>query len=309
MIITNKYNLPEFFVKAVEHQFKSHESEAEYSITELINAPRVHRLQLYYKDKIQEDAAETVWAILGSATHKVIEDAFQNDVADRFIAEERLYDTLDGVTYSGAFDLYDKVDRTIYDLKTTGWYEIQNPDNAISLRKKKEQTEQLNCYAYLARKLKGYKVDKLVNVKIMRDWTKGMAERGVHPPHQVVLQSRDVWPDQVVEDFLINRIRIHEESKIELPYCTQEEQWRNDPEVAIMNSADRRRAVKASLKSEQEALTWIEQNKYAVNKKTGRKYLRPWVGKTYIETRPSAPVRCESYCSVKPFCSQYRNML
>ncbi len=266
MIITNNYNLPEFFVKAVEYQVKAHESKSDYSITELLEPPRIHRLKTYYQDQIREDASDTVWALLGSATHKIVEDALQNDPADRFVPEERLYDTLNNVTYSGAFDLYDKIDRTIYDLKTTGVWEIQNSEGEITQRKIKEQTAQLNCYAYLARKVKGYQVDRLVNVKILRDWTNGMAKRGVHPPHQVVLQQRDMWTDSQTEQFLINRIQLHEDSKTNLPYCTPEEQWRSQPEIAIMNSADKSRAVKARLKTEEEAMQWIENNKYATNK-------------------------------------------
>ena len=71
-MITNKYNLPRFWVQAVDHQLSAHKSQADYSVTELLDTPRRVKLLKQYRDQIDTDASDTVWAIFGTATHSII---------------------------------------------------------------------------------------------------------------------------------------------------------------------------------------------------------------------------------------------
>ena len=290
-MITNKLNLPRFWVQAVEHQLSSHKSQADYSVTELLDAPRRVRLLKQYRDNIDTDASETVWAIFGTATHAIIEFAVENTNDGSLIAEQRMFAEFNGVTISGAFDIYDKNNGIIYDVKTSTAADVSSPDSPITIRKNKEREAQLNCYAYLARK-EGYEVKGLANVLLLRDWirSKSMRERN-YPLHQVAVQEKKMWSDQEVETFIQQRIAIHERAKQELPYCTDEEQWKTERKFAV-ESRNASRAHKLT-DTDEEAVAWKQQNAKG----------------QYISERPRKSVRCEDFCAVKPFCTQYRTMV
>ena len=263
-MITNKLNLPRFWVQAVEHQLSSHKSQADYSVTELLDAPRRVRLLKQYRDNIDTDASETVWAIFGTATHAIIEFAVENTNDGSLIAEQRMFATA---------------------------ADVSSPDSPITIRKNKEREAQLNCYAYLARK-EGYEVKGLANVLLLRDWirSKSMRERN-YPLHQVAVQEKKMWSDQEVETFIQQRIAIHERAKQELPYCTDEEQWKTERKFAV-ESRNASRAHKLA-DTYEEAVAWKQQNNKG----------------QYISERPRKSVRCEDFCAVKPFCTQYRTMV
>ena len=72
-MITNKENLPKFLVQSIEYWGKSHDSQADYSATELLDPPRIVALRRKFREQIEEDASDRIWSLLGSATHKVVE--------------------------------------------------------------------------------------------------------------------------------------------------------------------------------------------------------------------------------------------
>ena len=290
-MITNKYNLPNFWVQAVEHQLSSHKSQADYSVTELLDAPRGVNLFKKYRDEIDTDASDTVWAIFGTATHSIIESAIENTNDGSLIAEQRMFADFDGVKISGAFDVYDKTTATIYDVKTSTTADVSTPDSPITMRKTNEREAQLNCYAYLAR-LYGYEVRNLVNVILLRDWVRSKVSRERnYPEHQIAIQSRTMWTEQQTELFIKQRIKIHEQAKVELPYCTEEEQWKSEAKFAV-ESRNRARAHMLA-DTYDEAAMWMQRNKKG----------------QYITERPRTSIRCESFCAVQPFCTQYRTMV
>ena len=290
-MITNKYNLPRFWVQAVDHQLSAHKSQADYSVTELLDTPRRVKLLKQYRDQIDTDASDTVWAIFGTATHSIIESAIENTNDGSLITEQRMFAELDGVKISGAFDVYDKTTATIYDVKTSTSADVSSPDSPITIRKTSEREAQLNCYAYLARK-EGYEVRNLVNVILLRDWVRSKVSRERnYPEHQIAVQPRTMWTEQQTELFIRERIKVHEQAKVELPNCTEEEQWRSKQTFAV-ESRNRARAWKLADTYEQ-ATAWMK-----INKKG-----------QYITERPRTSIRCESFCAVQPFCTQYRTMI
>ena len=121
-MITNNSNLPKFIYQSVLYWSKHHDSGADYSVTQLLNTPRIAELQRLHGDEIVEDATARIWSLLGSATHKVIESAIEEDT-ESFISERRFFAELDGVRISGQCDVYDKETKTVYDLKTTSIWE------------------------------------------------------------------------------------------------------------------------------------------------------------------------------------------
>ena len=97
-----------------------------------------------------------------------------------------------------------------------------------------------------------------------------------------------MWSDDDVEDFLRHRIQIHEQAKEQLPFCTTDDKWTRPTKFAVMGKG--RKSAFRLLNSMQEAQSWMKSNKK---------------GNLIVE-RQGEDVRCESYCSVQPFCSQYK---
>jgi len=257
MKLTNKQGLPLIIQKAVAYWAGHHDAQADYSVT------------------------ERGWSLLGSSVHKVVEAAFEADEDDSLIVEHRMFGELDGVTFSGQCDTYDKSTNTIYDLKTASVWEIIN-----GVREEREQ--QLNCYAYLGRNAEKWPVDNIAAIFILRDWSKNKAMREPdYPQSQMFVYPLRMWTDNEAEEFIRWRIKVHEGAKADLPYCTPDEQWVRPTKYAVM-SAGQKKAHRL-LDSAQEAQNWITNNRKG----------------TFVVERPGEAVRCEDYCSVMPLCSQY----
>lgn len=280
MELTNEQRLPEFLVKAVEYWDRSYDSQADYSVTQLLDTPRRVALMRQHKDELVEDVSDRIYSLLGSSVHKVVESALIEDGGDNLIVEHRAFAELGGVRISGQCDVYDKSTATIYDLKTASVFEIIN-----GVREEREQ--QLNAYAWLGRR-EGWQVDAIAAVFILRDWSKGKAAiEKDWPDSQVVVYPLPLWSDDDAERFLAERIRAHQGALTELPYCSPAEQWRRPDRYAVM-SRGRKRAHRL-LETHSKAHSWMTQ----------------WNKGDHIEERPGKAVRCEGYCSVNVHCSQY----
>ena len=143
MKLTNKFNLPQTFVNILSKPTYT-KGRAHLSVTEIINSPRIVQLKNIHYDELEEDVADKVWAIFGTAIHAVLE--LGKD--DHHIIEQRLHATLDGWNISGAIDLQriEEDGIIVSDYKTTGAWGVMN--------EKIEWEQQLNCYAWLVERVK-----------------------------------------------------------------------------------------------------------------------------------------------------------
>ena len=283
MKITNTRNLPDVLVEAVKADPYT-KGAADCSVTELLKPPRQAALQRQYKEQITEDVSGLVFSLYGQIMHSILDRAGKS-VKD-VITEERLFMDAGGWTISGSFDLMtmDKSSRDGYHLMdykfVTGWSFAYG-------KVKPEYTQQLNLYAELLRR-HGFPVTKLSLISLYRDFSKGTARKNPnYPQAQAEVHEIELWSPEVTNAFLEERIRLHQQAEIELPFCNREERWMNprQPEWALIKTG----GVRPSkiYKSEQEALE---------NKQTNQ----------YIEYRGGIAIRCEDYCSVAEFCTQYQ---
>jgi len=117
MKLTNKYNLPESFVNCIKNDTYTgpQANTNKISVTTIINPPKIHFLKCRHWDEIEEDLSENIWRLIGSSVHAMLERAEGKDS----IVEERLNKEIDGITLSGAFDLYDSKKQELQDFKVT----------------------------------------------------------------------------------------------------------------------------------------------------------------------------------------------
>ncbi|MGA0128439.1 MAG: PD-(D/E)XK nuclease family protein [Burkholderiales bacterium] len=282
MRLTNKFGLPEPVVKALTRSDYDR-GESNRSITQLIDSPRIRILRQENWDAMEEDVSEKMWAVLGSAAHKMFEETGD----DRHVTEERIFSEIDGWVISGAIDVQriDPDGITIMDYKTTSVWSV--------ILGKKEWEHQLNCYAYLVRKSKGFSVKSLKVVAILRDWKSKDAElKNDYPKAPIVEIDIPLWSNEKQDAFLHERVRLHQSAEFErltggkLPECSSEERWQR-PSVWAVKKKGNKRALKLYY-NEDEAKNALEDGQE-------------------IEFRQGEFGRCAgNWCKVNAWCDQYQ---
>lgn len=276
MKLTNKHNLPESIIKAIMND-PYNAGPCDMSVTTLISPARKVELTRWHKDKITEDASDKIWTLFGQAMHHVLERADNES-----ITEARLSIKRQGWEISGQLDRYDPTSGgSLSDYKVTSVYAVKNGH-------RKEWEAQLNILATLLRE-QSYSVDKLEIVAILRDWSNARSKGNDYPDCPVVTIPVPLWSQEKCEEYIDERIRIHQAAKSKLPLCTPEERWQT-ADVFALRKEGRKTAVKLYA-------TEAEANEALVA--AGAKH--------YIEHRPGKCVRCESYCPVAEFCEQWKN--
>jgi len=285
MILTNKFNIPQTFVNVIKRPTYS-KGRANLSVTQLINSPKIVALTQTFQDELEEDVADMVWSLFGSAVHTVLEHGKD----DNHIVEARLHAELDGWHISGAIDL--QIDTPegvqIRDYKTTSAWATMN--------EKVEWEQQLNIYAWLVEKVRKVKVLDLGIVAIVRDWSRrDAATREGYPEAPIKELPIKLWSYEDREDFVLDRIAQHSacefamETGDSLPPCTPAQMWEKPTVYAVRKKGGvRAKSLHETPEAAAEALAGL--------------------GKDYeLDTRLGERTRCANFCSVNQWCAQWRD--
>jgi hypothetical protein len=282
MKLTNKFGLPDPVVKALTRSEYS-KGESNRSITQLIDAPRVRILRQEHWDELEEDVSEKMWAVMGTAAHKMFEDTAD----DKHVSEERIFLEIDGWVVSGAIDVQRIEDDgiTIMDYKTTSVWSV--------ILGKVEWERQLNCYASLLRRAKGAKVKGLKVIAILRDWrSRDALDKADYPKAPIVEIDIPMWSDSDQDTYLDSRVELHQNAEFdrltgaELPECSPEERWEK-PSVWAVKKIGNKRAIKL----------YDNEASAKADLLSGQE----------IEFRRGEPTRCTAnWCRVNAWCSQYQ---
>jgi hypothetical protein len=273
MQITNLTRLPEPLVNAVSR--KREPRQGIISVTELISPPQMRALTLKHWSELTEDASDRIWATMGQLMHKLLEEHGRE--SREHLIEHTLTSEVEGLIVTGTLDLYRNDGGVLTDYKFVSvWTTIDGV--------KREWEQQLNLYAELLRR-HGHAVNRLEIVAIYRDWSKMRAQDSSYPQSQVSVFDVPLWPQDEAAGFLEERVRLHKQAEGGVFIaCTAEERWERRTKYALM-----RRGRKSALKlfdTHEEATAAVSQPDQ------------------YVEMRPGASTRCESYCAVSAFCQQ-----
>lgn len=276
MNITNNANLPEPLVRAVTRDRKNRPKTI--SITELVQPPQIRALSLRHDSELSEDAADRIWALLGTLLHKRLEHAAAD--LDDHITEQELETEVLGWRVVGHFDLSYR-DELLTDYKLTSVWAVKDGV-------KREWEEQLNLYAELLRRHDRH-IQQLQIVAIGRDWSQSKAKYdSSYPQQQVKVMSVPLWTPEQANEFLEERVALHQRAQVEgiWPDCTPEERWVRDTKFAVMKTGAKK------------AIRLYDTNSAALTHAKDDASL-------YVQHRPGISVRCESYCPVSSKCPQF----
>jgi hypothetical protein len=266
--LTNLHGLPDAFVAAVRND--PYSGGGDISVTKLIDAPQRRALYKQFKHAVVEDVSERVWSLMGQAVHTVLERA-----GTSALVEQRLFMDVNGWSLSGQFDRLHLEDKTLQDWKVCSVYKA---DGDVSWER------QLNVLRMLA-KANGHEVDKLQVIAIFRDWRRAeIARNPQYPKSNVKVIDVPVWSDDEAMAYIEERVRLHQEAdKGESVPCSDEERWYTGSKFALIKIGGKK-ATKLS--------------------DTRESLGSPPDGYT-IEERKGGYRRCEQYCEVAAFCSQW----
>ena len=285
MIITNKYNLPEAFVKAIQNS--RHNADKCLSATTLLKGTKEIILTDRHFDEIKVDAADEVWAVFGTAVHAILEH--QEDEAFK---EESFSVGVFDYKVTGKVDRYDMKNETIEDWKTASVWKVLYKDFD-------DWKKQGLIYAYLL-KQSGLNVRHIRFIALLKDHSKTEAKRRAdYPQSPVYIYEFDVLPEELTGIEALIKAKVLEVScnadkaDDEIAGCTPSERWSTDPKFAVMKEG-RKTAVKVC-DTEEEALNFIEE-------------LEKDKDKHFVEERKGVDKKCEDYCLCSAFCSYYKAM-
>lgn len=281
MNLTNKYNLPDALFRAVRNDSYS-KGTSDFSVTELLQPPRIRALKIRHKDEIVDDVGDRIWSLLGQAVHTILERASDNNKA---ISETRYFAKFGSHVVSAQIDSLELSSGVLSDYKvTTAWGFLSNREP------KPEYVAQLNMQLELMRS-NGLDALGLQIVGILRDWQIREARSNPdYPQFQVAVLSIPIWPRAKTIDFIMERIDRHLAADVALPNCTDEERWASPNKFAVMKGTNKR-AVKLC-----DSLS--EAQDYISNGSGDR-----------VEMRKGEARRCRDYCNISKWCDQYQQTL
>jgi hypothetical protein len=277
--LTNRFNLPEPFVAAVAAD-DYERGTADYTTTELIKPVRIVAYERKHWDEMVEDVSDRVWAFSGQVKHVVLERIAKTN-PERYMVEQRFEVKMQtgGKKISGKIDLFDRLDRTLYDWKETSvWKFILGDTN--------EWEKQGNINLFLMR-MNDVLVKHLVNIALLKDWKARMArttKKKDYPKCAINVKPLPMWTVGEQQDYILKRIAAHEKDAVNPPVCTKEERWQRDAEFAVMKRG-KKNAVERVGNSD------LAQAKASL---LGPEY--------YVQERKVEPVRCLDFCPVWKWC-------
>lgn len=326
---TNKFNLPETLVRAV--QLDTHVNTGTISVTTLIDSPQIRKLKEMHDYEV--DVADSLYALMGTAIHHVLERAFISEYRKKafittaetlMIAAKEAEGTPQGQGMVQVADylfkcipaLFPEIgNRYRFELNQTlhygddvisGTLDIYDTQEKILWdykycsvwsyiypESRKKWDEQTNIYALMLIKNLGYDVQGIRVVAMFRDWSEFGKFKNAN------------YPDRQTMEIPISLRSI------------------DTIEARIQYHLNRHRAADAGQIPEctgQER--WAEADEWAIKVPNGKRALKivdtealadEWIRANYHtrkermfkEYRPGKSKRCESYCPVSHVCEQY----
>ena len=280
MNLTNKHNAPQALMNfCADDQYSR--GDADYSVTDLLEEPRIVQLKRRHPDFAEHDPYENPWAYIGTMVHSALEQYAPDDQ----ISEERIFTEIDGVKISGAIDVQKPLGDNLIDIgdyKTTTVY---------SLNDTAKWEQQLNIYAWLVERKKGMKVRDLLIYAFLRDWKISMSEKmRNYPTTPGVTIKMTPWSHEDREEFVRERISAHRSCEDleddELPACSHGNRWPSGSAYVVHHiSSGENLFFRTKQVATRCASEFIDQNDVIVDK-------------TFETYR-----RCKSYCDFANECN------
>jgi hypothetical protein len=278
MKLTNNHNLPEAIVAAIMNDSYT-KGDADISVTELLSPPQLRHLKLKHYEELSEDVSDRIWSLLGQSVHTIIERA--SLALPNILTEVTINSEYGGWKLKGQVDNVVLSDSQLIDFKVTSAWKVKG--GVVP----PEWEQQTNIYRRLLAKEKGLVIDRMSVIAVLRDWSRNEAGRSPdYPQAQVKMLDVRLWSEEEADAFINQRIAMHQ---AEVPaLCTDEERWSKPEKWAVMKRGNVR-AVRL------------------FDNPIDAEHLANTASNLYVEHRPGEAVRCQTWCPVSRWCTQWAN--
>ena len=271
---------------------------ADYSVTTLLNPPRVVFLNKRHLSKVDLFVEDLLHSYNGTGAHAYWQYCLEKIPNSKYVCEERLRTTINNRVISGAYDcVFDK--RDMYDMKNTSVWKAMFGD-------KKDWSRQQNMYRLMYHETHNIKLRSLRILALFRDWSKREKQRSgsKYPDKPACVYLLPVMDLAKTEAYMHERVNLmianEDVPDDDLPLCSYEDTWSKPDQVAV-KSKRLKRALRV-LPNQKAADEYVSNYLNSPTCKDSRSTLS-------FEVRPSARIRCESWCPVNKYCNQYHNYL
>ena len=284
MLITNKLNLPQALVDAVQGDNKVHDKKR-FGVTTMLLPIREIVLRRRHEDEIEVDVADCINKLFGTAFHSLIEKHDKTNMSEISLEKE-----INGLTLVGKLDLYDNVNEEIIDYKTATVWKVMFKDFD-------DWRKQGLLYAWLCMQ-NGYVVKRVKFIAFLKDWTarEQRSKGNEYPKSQIYCYEFEVSINDLmeIETWLEAKFKALKEelnkSDDNLLACTQEECWYTGDKYAVYKNASDAKATRLF-----------------DNRVEAEGYLKEKMGgKGVVVFRQGEYRKCQDYCDVCDFCNLYK---
>lgn len=226
MKILNSDGIPSAVYELISNDEYS-KGDADLSVTELIDSPRVRVLTKRHDHEIEVEASTMLALTLGKAFHKAVEMGTKSGIPERRLSAEVL-----GWKISGGMDHYDN--GVVTDYKTANVYKTVYSDCGHI----DEWENQLNTYSFILRE-NSIAVNKAKIFVLFKDWNRrgyGEAKKkgklwepnqqAGYPEKHWEYFDIPLWSPRDAQAYVLGRIQLHQLAERELPFCTSSEIWK-----------------------------------------------------------------------------------
>lgn len=295
MQYTNKFNLPQAYVNAIKNDGYNKGEATDFSITELIDSPRISQLNQRHKQNIVIDVSDMFNIFLGHCVHGVLD---ANSPYDSII-EHRWITTILDCIISGKVDSLDLKEDGSYNLNdykvTSVWSSMLNDGP------KDEWYNQLRAYKGLISFAQPeINITSGSITSIYKDWKQGdAATKNGYPECPINIIPVDLPHYIQCQAYLLNRVAVHKAARSiadndSLPRCTSAEKWERPGKFAVHQKLSNGSGIKQKAYRLHDTM---ESAMEMVNNSNGE---------MAMVHRPAIRTRCESWCNVKDVCNQYK---
>jgi len=279
------------------HRNEYDNAGADYSVTTLLDPPRVVFLNKRHLHKVKLYVADLLHSYNGTGAHAYWQYCLEKKKDTPYVCEERLEITINNRVVSGAYDCVHKENKDMYDMKNTSVWKAMFGD-------KFDWTAQQNIYRWLYLHHKKVELNSVRIIALFRDWSLAEKFRNGpkypnHPAEEITLEN---WKYPKTLEFMEERTNLmikHEnDADDDLPPCSYEEMWAEPDQVAVMSKRLKSRAVRV-LSSKKAAEDYIDY--HLRNPKCKDK-----LSDLYLQYRPATRKRCEDWCPVNRYCKYYK---
>ena len=269
---------------------------SDVSVTELMDAPQIVHLRERYRPQLSvTELDDIIPALMGTGIHGVLQRYLRTEasMSGKWLIERKMVALVDGIRVAGKFDALRDL-KHMYDIKTAAVWKYIFGGTA-------DFEKQLNMYDFMMR-MDGFNVETLTIFMVFKDWTAGKIWEKGYPQNRQVIIPIKKWDDMEQETYIKGRVDLWAKAKVmpddKLPKCTPEERWAEKQVFKLYRTKTAKRATKVfetstGAKSYQDVCSTNDE--------------KAWKQSYIVPFNPKPWKRCESWCSVKDFCHQYKN--